>query len=135
MASAVNPPSVAVVPSPTTLLSRLAADPLWRSPLVPVALAATAGIVLDRKLGVPFPVLIAFLILSLIAWTVSLPKSNGNRAMPWLWLAVAAIAAAWHHARQEFYALDDIGLSVGTDTEPVLVRAVIDDEPIVTYQA
>ena len=37
-------------------LPTLRSDPLWRAPLVPVALAATLGVALDRYLSVPVPV-------------------------------------------------------------------------------
>src|ERR1051326_627544 len=117
------------------LLSRLAQDPLWRSPLVPVALFLTAGIVLDRKLGIAFIPAAGALVVFLVVWIISASKGTATNPVFWQWLAVAAFGAAYHHVQQHFYAPDDIGLSVGTEGEPVLLRATVADEPIVTYQA
>jgi competence protein ComEC len=116
------------------LLSRLANDRLWRSPLVPVALFATAGIVADRKLDLaPAPTGVV-LVIFLVCWAVSAWKQHAG-AVVWLWLAVAALAASYHHAYQQFQAPDDIGITATVDGDPVVLRGTLADEPIVTYQA
>ena len=43
-------------------------DVIWRAPLVPAAIAFTAGIVLDRQLSIPLPLSLAAVCALLFAW-------------------------------------------------------------------
>src|SRR5207237_7146897 len=69
----------------------------WHSPLVPVALAATAGIVLDRYLDVPIAI---SLIGALGAVACFVLNGSGPRRMlglVYLWAGCAAAGAGYHH--------------------------------------
>jgi competence protein ComEC len=134
MGAAVETQSAPRSAAAESFLSQLAADKLWRSPLVPVALFATAGVVADRKLDLPLVPTSVALVIFLTCWAVSACKHHA-RAVVWLWLAVGALAAACHHAYQHFQAPDDIGLSATVDGDPVLVRGTLAEEPVTTYQA
>ena len=60
---------------------------IWSAPLVPVALAFTAGIVLDRYLGIPILFGLVAAIGGLVAW---LAAAMGRRSsLPVLYLAIA----------------------------------------------
>src|SRR5258708_2811397 len=106
-------------------------ESIWRAPLVPVALAATAGIVLDRYASPPLvptfaAALIALALLTLCAW-----KQQLVGGLLCLAIAVAALGAAYHHWRRDVYAADDIGRFASPDPRPVLLRGVVDSEPLV----
>src|SRR5262245_41771029 len=81
---------------------------IWRAPLVPVALAVTAGTVADRALGVPPTAAVVALGLGLIGWTAALNKS-AVAGLAFLWLAIAAAGALHHHEYRYDFAADDIG--------------------------
>jgi competence protein ComEC len=105
-------------------------ESIWQAPLVPVALAATAGIVLDRYVSVPllptFGVAWAGLgILCLCAW-----RRYAFGGIVGLVITVAALGAVYHHWRRDVYAADDIGRFAGPDPRPVLIRGVVDSEPL-----
>jgi competence protein ComEC len=112
-------------PSPADL------EPLWRAPLVPVALAATAGILLDRWLTPPFmvwmvPVLLLVPACAFLSWH--------NRALPALLLlgcAVGFLAGGYHHWRRDIWPADDIGNLATVDPRPILLRGAVDTEPLV----
>ncbi|HSQ55410.1 MAG TPA: DNA internalization-related competence protein ComEC/Rec2, partial [Gemmata sp.] len=97
-----------------------------RAPLVPIALAATLGLVLDRYFTI-HPVL-EFLVAvgGLAAWLV-----NRLRPTAPLWLAVsfAGLAAGYHNWR--LYALepDDIGHFAPDSPTPARVRGTLVEEP------
>ena len=59
------PPSLAAQDRPIAVL-----ESIWRAPLVPIALAATAGIVLDRYAGVPLLPTYAIALLGLISFSL-----------------------------------------------------------------
>jgi competence protein ComEC len=100
---------------------------IWRAPLVPAALAVTAGILIDRRTAVPLPFTLAVLATALAAW---LAASRDRRAGPLAFLALAGIAfgAAYHHFRRDFSA-DDISYLATNDPRPVQVRGILEEEP------
>jgi competence protein ComEC len=114
------------------------ADPfptLWRAPLVPIALAVTAGIVLDRYLS-PAPAWFLFLGLAVLAsWLLAAARGKPLAALVFFWAAVGILAAAYHHVRRDVYAPDDIGHLATDDPQPVLLRGVVDSEPLFVKKA
>lgn len=118
----------------TNLLSPLPAPPLrdliGQAPLVPVALAVTTGIVLDRCLSIPLPTSLAFVIALLFAWGFSKRTAAHRQSVVWLWLALAAAGAAYHQWRRDSIAANDIRLFASAEGRPVRLRGVIDSEPI-----
>jgi competence protein ComEC len=107
-------------------------EPAWRefaqAPLVPVALSATLGLVVDRYLTVPFTTSLLLAGLALILWMIGHLQSAKSR-MVWLWLAVGAIAAAHHHSYRNCYAADDIANFAGETPSVVRVRGTLLEEP------
>jgi competence protein ComEC len=104
---------------------------VWHAPLVPLALAATAGIVLDRYTGLPLSVSLLAALGGLLTWaTLRLDQTRGL-PLVFLGLTVAALGAAYHHWQREVYAPDDIGNVARAAPQPVQLRGVLDEEPTV----
>ncbi len=106
---------------------------VWQAPLLPVALAFTAGLSADRYGTVPLPVSLLGTILGLAAWAV-VPRGK-HRFLPLIYLAiaVAALGAAYHHYRRNVYPPDDIGNFAAAGPRPVRLRGVIVEEPTVLW--
>src|SRR5262245_25371270 len=91
---------------------------IWRAPLVPVALAGTAGVILDRYFSIPLPVSLVGAVVALAAWAAArLGRSNG---LPLVYLAAAIVAlgAAYHQVYRNLYAADDIGSFATPEPRP-----------------
>jgi competence protein ComEC len=116
--------------APPTLRS----DPLWRAPLVSVALAATLGVALDRSFGLPLPISLIVAVAGLVAWAVALFGCRSGLAAVYLWLTVAALAAGYHRCRPEWYAADDIGQVATPEPRPAHLRGVLEEEPAIHAQ-
>lgn len=102
---------------------------VWRAPLVPVALAATVGIVLDRTFKVPLLWSLAAFVLALVSWIAARHRDNSPLALLYLWAGLAALGAAYHHWHREVVAEDDIGFLATADPRPVVLRGVLQSEP------
>ncbi|HWY88178.1 MAG TPA: ComEC/Rec2 family competence protein, partial [Gemmataceae bacterium] len=113
--------------SPTGPFPRLAAH-IWRAPLVPVALALTAGILLDRWLDLPLAFSALATLAAVLAWMAN-PGARPALAIGYLWAACAALGAAYHHAARDGYADNDISHLATEEAQPVLLRGVVDTEP------
>jgi competence protein ComEC len=105
------------------------AGSVWIAPLVPVALAFTAGIVLDRQ--TPVPAHISLIALTACAILGGATALGGQKPLALLYLlgGVAALGAFEHHARREAPAQDDIALHAGDEPRPAALRGVLDGEP------
>jgi competence protein ComEC len=105
---------------------------VWRAPLVPAALAYTAGVVLDRYAAVPLAVSALTAAAGAAGWLFA--SLRGSRRSPLVFLALAGVAlgAALHHARRGLYAADDVGEAAPADPRPVELRGVLDEEPVHT---
>src|SRR4051812_11220170 len=106
--------------------SATAHDSVWRAPLVPVALAVTAGIVADRYLAVYALAALGLSCVGLLAWCV---VRRGPAGLFCLLIVCAGAGAAWHQLRREVYADDDIGNLAPVEPLPVQVRGVVAEEP------
>jgi len=104
--------------------------PLGYAPLVPFAVAATAGIVIDRYLGVPAMAFLVVAGVGLIGWLVAL-RRNDLVAPAGLWLLLGGLAGAYHHAWRNDFPADDLGNVAAVEPRLVRVRGAIDDEPSV----
>jgi len=109
-------------------------DDIRRAPLVPVALAVTAGIVLDRYAPIPFLVSLIILGACLFAWTVTRHCRQPGLPLVYLAGAVLALGAAYHHAYRESFAADDVGHYISTEVRPVRLRGVLAEEPVISWQ-
>lgn len=120
--STASPSSVTPVP----------AAPAWkefaRSPLVPVALTVSAGLIVDRYLEAPLAGELLVSALAIIAWLASRWKKSEASAI-WLWIAAGALAAAHHHIHRNNFAPDDIGTFTDARLAVVRVRGTLDEEP------
>src|SRR5262249_2017377 len=57
---------------------------IWRSPLVPAALALTAGILMDRRLSLPVPVSLIAAVFCLMAWFCT--RRSPHHGLPLIYL-------------------------------------------------
>jgi competence protein ComEC len=94
-----------------------------------VALAATAGIVLDRYASLAPGPTFGVALAALVLLAVAAAKQKAWTALVFLSVAVAALGACYHHGRRDVYAADDIGNFATADPRPVLLRGVVDEEP------
>ncbi len=131
MAIAPPIPMVPIPAPPAKAPAAPAGDALWRAPLVPVALALTAGIVLDRYASVPLPISLLAAVAGIIAWLAASMNRQGGLSLVYLFGTVAALGTAYHHWFREVYAADDIGEYATADPRPVKLRGVIAEEPAV----
>src|SRR5215469_3849833 len=108
MAIAPLAPAPLLTPAPSGQYRLPWADSVWRAPLVPVALALTAGIVLDRYAEIPLAVSLTAAVAFLAAAAAAC--AGRNLPLPLLYLAgtVAALGAAYHHWHRHSFADDDL---------------------------
>jgi len=93
---------------------------------MPVALAASVGLLLDRY-GEPRFVGEALVAgFALAAWVLS--RGRPFAAM-WLWLAAGALAAGHHHLHRHQFAADDIARFAHEKFAVTRVRGTLDEEP------
>jgi competence protein ComEC len=136
MATALASPHTEPTVVPASPSERVAPSiPIWQAPLVPIALAVTAGIVADRSVAVPLPIGLVAIGACLVAWAASTFGPRHGLALLYLWGAALALGAAWHHAYYHVYAEDDIAGYATGDPTPVVLRGVLDTEPIVNWRA
>ena len=70
----------------------------YAAQLVPVALALTSGILLDRYLAVPPLFSFGTTLACLFAWIVNRGSSPQGLALLYLWAACAGFGALYHHS-------------------------------------
>ncbi len=104
---------------------------VWQAPLVPLALAASAGILLDRHLGVAPLVGLLIVAGALGAWARAQAVGRPGLAPCFLWAAVAALAAAGHHYRRATPA-EDVAHCAAPEPRPALLRGTVEREPVLT---
>ena len=108
------------------------AEPAWkefaRAPLVPVALAASAGLVVDRYTALPLAAGLLIAGVGLIGWFIARARKLPAAAL-WLALAAGGLAAAHHHAYRHSFEPDDVANFAAERPSPVRVRGTLDEEP------
>jgi competence protein ComEC len=112
-------------------------EPAWRefarAPLVPVALAATAGLVADRYGDIPAAAGWVVGLVGLVVWFVARSRGAAS-AVAWLWVAAGGLAAAHHHAHLHSFAPDDISTFAPDVPTPVRLRGTLAEEPTRTHE-
>jgi competence protein ComEC len=103
--------------------------PVWSAPLVPVALAMTAGIVMDRFYLVPLPASLGVALASLLAWLIFAKTSRQWLALLYLWTGVAGLAAAYHHWHRYHIDPSDIQHFADYDGKPARLRGTLQSAP------
>ena len=111
------------------------ADNVWRAPLVPAALAVTAGILADRVASVPLPVSLVALLACLAAWAISRAGHSAGLPVAYLLGAFAALGAAYHHAYRDTSAENDISHLATNHARPARLRGVVVEEPFTNPRA
>ncbi len=102
---------------------------VWLAPLVPVALAFTAGIVLDRCAAPPPALLLLTLLATQLAWAAAASGRQSFLALVYLWGGVAMLGALRHHVARETPAPDDITAHATAEPRPAVLRGLLDSEP------
>lgn len=106
-------------------------EPPWRefarAPLVPVALAASAGLVAERYIGVPLPAALVVCAVSLAGWFAT--RRTPGVAFGWLLVCCAALAAGYHHWHRNVFDSDDVSTLVKEEPVAVTLRGTLADEP------
>lgn len=107
-------------------------DRIWSAPLVPLALAFTCGILLDRFFDVSPPLSLAVVLLAWLAWWVNRNGRGPFSGVVWLWVAVAA-AGCWRHQYHfSGKSAQDIGGLAGPEGRVVWIEGTIASEPTPT---
>src|SRR6185437_9951575 len=121
-----------VNPGPASPRITLPPEPAWRefarSPLVPVGLAASVGLIADRYLEAPLNGEFLLTALAVAAWLFAQRQRSLTTAV-WLWLAAGALAAAHHHIHRHGFAADSIGRFTSDRVNVVRIRGTLDEEP------
>ncbi len=108
-------------------------EPVWRefarAPLVPVALAATVGLIADRYSNLPAVAgwMIGFV--GLVVWLIARSRRAASAGV-WLWIAAGGLAAAHHNTHRQSFALDDIATFATDVPTPVRIRGTLAEEPV-----
>ena len=94
-------------------------------PLVIVLAATALGIVADNYRPLPVGLWWSIALGGLIAWLILWRLDRIRIAAAVLLIAVAAIAASWHHCRWSLFADDDLGSFARSTGQPVCVEAIV----------
>lgn len=105
---------------------------VWTAPLVPVAVALTAGVILDHYQAIPTAFSLGAAVLALISWAAARRGQAAGLALVYLFGSFIALGAAYHHASRESYRPDDIGWVAEIDAQPARLIGAIIEEPVVT---
>src|SRR5262249_44440965 len=127
MTTAVAPPAVPATARPARVGLRA-----WQAPLVPIALAGSAGIILDRHFDVPLPISLMGALASLAAFVL---HGFDRRPLPgllYLWTGCAALGCGYHHWHRNSAAVDDVRYLASDELRPVRLRGVVESPPTVT---
>src|SRR6516162_7459906 len=103
--------------------------PIWSAPLVPVALAMTAGIVADRFWVVPLPASLGVALVCVLAWLIFANTARQWLALFYLWSGVAGLAAAYHHWHRYHIDAGDICHFADYDGKPTRLRGTLQSAP------
>jgi competence protein ComEC len=104
-------------------------DAVWQAPLVPVALAFTAGIILDRYLALDWTKSVATAAALLAAWGFVRGTAAPPLAAALLLGAVAAVGAFWHHWQVAIVPGDDIRFQISAEGTMARLRGRVDGAP------
>jgi competence protein ComEC len=101
---------------------------LGYAPLFPFAVAATAGIVADRYLGVPSSAWFLTAVTSLLTAAIAI-RGNDLLRLGALWVAAGGLAGAYHHGWRNDFPADDVGNVAAVEPRLVRVRGSLAEEP------
>jgi competence protein ComEC len=101
-------------------------ESVWRSPLLPPALAVTAGVVADRCLELPFVIELLTAAGFLVAAVIAARRRLG---LVYLLAALAALGAGYHQWRCRLVRADEVGLLAQREAQPARLRGVVAEGP------
>ncbi|MCS6864617.1 MAG: ComEC/Rec2 family competence protein [Gemmataceae bacterium] len=116
--------AVSVFPALTEPLGRS----LAHAPLVPVALAATVGLLVDRYCGVPQEGGVLAAVAAFVGWFRT-RMTKPAVACAWLLLGIVATAALYHGIYRQRFAPDDISYWAQERPQPIRLRGRLAEEP------
>ncbi|MBM3982501.1 MAG: ComEC/Rec2 family competence protein [Planctomycetes bacterium] len=99
-----------------------------RAPLVPVALAASAGLLAERYIEVPLGAGLIVAAVALVGWFATRATAP-QTASAWLLVCAAALASAYHHSHRHSFRADDIARFAKDAPQAASVRGRLADEP------
>lgn len=102
------------------------------APLVPVALATSCGLVVDRYYGVTLGAGLLVAAGALVGWMIVRPV-RPQLAVGLIWLMFASLAAVYHHTHRNSFPLDDIGETASAEPHLVRLRGTLTEDPITRY--
>ena len=97
---------------------------LRHQPLLPVFLAAASGVVLDRYATVSLSTALLFSAGALGLWLTLWLRNRLRTATFALLLAVAALAAAWHHACWHVFDADELACFAEEEGRPACIEGI-----------
>lgn len=118
------PPDPGLAPRP----DRSAWESFARAPLVPLAVAASLGLMLDRYLNPGGVAVLAVALLGLVGW-FSAHCRRSQTALPFLWLGLLGVAAVHHHRHWHWFPPEDIGHFAEDEPCLVRIRGIVLEEP------
>ncbi len=102
-------------------------------PLVIILAATCVGILADRQAWsfVPhsFELWWCVAALALVAWLVLLQIDQDSAAILAILISAAAIGGAWHHARWNLFANDEVGRFATLSPQPICLEAIAESAP------
>jgi competence protein ComEC len=122
-------------PTPRAPVLQLLPGNIADAPLVPFALAVTAGVVADRYAGVPLAFSLLLALAGVVASMLAMRQAQNKLPLVYLAVSAAAFGAAYHHWQRDVYAPDDIGNYAKPEPILVCVQGMLDEEPTISWQA
>lgn len=129
MATGPSETSGPTLSSPRGAVGSSSDDNFLQAPLVPFALAVTAGIVLDRTLGLPLLTSLLGAVAGIMTWAITFFGGKPRLAVVYLGISAAALGGGYHHGYRNVYRADDIGEFVTDDAQLTQLRGVLEEEP------
>jgi competence protein ComEC len=102
---------------------------LVRSPLLPVAVLFTFGVVLDRVFTIPLLVGLVLLFTSLVVAGMALAGGSSGQALLYLSGFVFALGLVWHHGAVRLLADNDLAHALQDRPVPVQAIGRLEEEP------
>src|SRR5262245_3084293 len=102
---------------------------VWMAPLVPIAVATTAGIVLDRHFSIPLAASLLAALAGLIGWASLRQAGASGPGLILLWLSAAALGAAYHRWHRDAAGADDIRRVATSEARVARLRGHIVSDP------
>jgi len=106
--------------TPSELSQRLR---VWQAPLVPIALAFTAGAGLDRLRPVNMPLFLVLAAIALLFW-----MRRPTQALAFLWLSMFLFGAAYHAFHTRHFANDSLSRLTTLNRKPVRLQGIVATE-------